>query len=257
METTNELSATKSAFKGAAITVKGLKKKFGTHVVLDGIDFELNQGETVGILGKSGSGKSVIIKSIVRLIEPDSGSVIINGQEVTHLSPKPLNEIRTKIGFLFQSAALYDSMSLYENLAFPLRRHNPKIEEAKVEEKVSQVLEDVGLTEAKDKWPQDLSGGMRKRAGLARTLMLDPEIILYDEPTTGLDPSTSKSISELLRELQETRKVSSIVITHHMPCAHRTTDRILILKDGKIAATGTYETLAASNDAFVASFFEV
>lgn len=247
----------KSATSGAAISVKGLKKKFGKNVVLNGIDFELKKGETLGILGKSGSGKSVIIKSVVRLIEPDSGSVVIGGEEVTKLNSKALDAARTKIGFLFQSAALYDSMSVYENLAFPMRRHNPSISEAEVEKKVTQVLKDVGLTDASDKWPQDLSGGMRKRAGLARTLMLDPEIILYDEPTTGLDTSTSKSISELIRELQDTRKVSSIVITHDMPCAQRTTDRILILRDGKITADGTYETLADSDDPFVASFFEV
>ncbi|NRT14645.1 phospholipid/cholesterol/gamma-HCH transport system ATP-binding protein [Flavobacterium sp. 28A] len=240
----------------AAIEIKNLHKTFGEdNHVLKGINLTVNKGEDLVILGKSGTGKSITIKCIVGLIKADEGEIKVLGEDITKLNTQELNKIRVKVGFLFQNAALYDSMSVRENLDFTLRRHFDSLTEAEIESEIKEVLESVGLAEAIDKMPSELSGGMRKRIGLARTLILKPEIILYDEPTTGLDTITSKEISELIISIQEERKTSSIIITHDMACAKMTADRIMILKDGVIHAEGTYQELENSEEEWVRSFF--
>ncbi|MBU2061589.1 MAG: ATP-binding cassette domain-containing protein [Bacteroidetes bacterium] len=242
--------------KNPVIEINNLHKTFGAdNHVLKGINLTLNKGEDLVVLGKSGTGKSITIKCIVGLIKGDEGKIKVLGQDIMNLNTKELNKIRVKVGFLFQSAALYDSMSVRENLDFTLRRHNEDISEEEITSEIEEVLESVGLAEAIDKMPSELSGGMRKRIGLARTLILKPEIILYDEPTTGLDTVTSKEISELILSIQKERKTSSIIITHDMACAKLTADRILILKEGVVYTEGTYEELEKSEDEWVRSFF--
>lgn len=239
------------------IEIKDLHKTFGKdNTILKGVNLTVNKGEDLVILGRSGSGKSVTIKCIVGLIEPDKGEINVFGQNLLEMSKKELNEVRVKIGFLFQSGALYDSMSVRENLAFTLRAHKRELTEEEVENEVVEALESVGLGDAIDKMPAELSGGMRKRIGLARTLILKPEIILYDEPTTGLDTITSREISELILDIKHKQKTSSIIITHDMACAKMTADRIMVLKDGVIHAEGTYEELEKDEDEWVRSFFE-
>ncbi|WP_431245169.1 ABC transporter ATP-binding protein [Flavobacterium sp. P21] len=239
------------------IEIKNLHKNFGgENAVLKGVNLSVNKGEDLVILGRSGSGKSVTIKCIVGLIEPDQGEIKVFDENVLNLSKTELNKIRVKIGFLFQSAALYDSMSVRENLAFTLRAHKRDLTPEEVENEVMEALENVGLSDAIDKMPAELSGGMRKRIGLARTLILKPEIILYDEPTTGLDTITSREISELILDIKHKQKTSSIIITHDMACAKMTADRIMVLKDGVIHAEGTYEELEKDEDEWVRSFFE-
>ena len=237
------------------IEIKGIYKSFGKNEVLKGVTFSVNKGENLVVLGKSGSGKSIAIKCLVGLVEVDKGEINVFGTDITKLDNNELNEIRVRIGFLFQNAALYDSMSVRENLGFTLKRHAKDLSAEEVENQIKNVLESVGLSEAIDKMPSELSGGMRKRIGLARTLILKPEIILYDEPTTGLDTITSREISELILEIQKKNKTSSIIITHDMPCAKHTGDRIIILKEGIIHAEGTYEELEKSDDEWVRSFF--
>jgi phospholipid/cholesterol/gamma-HCH transport system ATP-binding protein len=238
------------------IEIKNLYKTFGKdNHVLKGINLTVNKGEDLVILGKSGTGKSITIKCIVGLITADKGEIRVLGEDITTLSTQDLNKIRVKVGFLFQNAALYDSMSVRENLDFTLRRHFKNLSENEINAEIDEVLESVGLLEAIDKMPSELSGGMRKRIGLARTLILKPEIILYDEPTTGLDTITSKEISELILRIQKERKTSSIIITHDMACAKMTADRIMILKDGVIHAEGTYTELENSDDEWIRSFF--
>ncbi len=238
-----------------AIDIKGLYKSFGTNDILKGVDLHVKKGENLVVLGKSGSGKSVAIKCLVGLVKVDAGEIKVFGTDITTLSEKELNKIRIKIGFLFQNAALYDSMTVRENLEFPLRRHNKEIGQTEIDEDVNEILESVGLLEAIDKMPSELSGGMRKRIGLARTLILKPDIILYDEPTTGLDTITSREISELILSMQKKYKTTSIIITHDMACAKLTGDRIVILKDGVIEAEGSYEILEKSDNEWVRSFF--
>lgn len=237
------------------IVIKDLYKSFGKNAVLKGVNLTVNKGENLVILGRSGSGKSIAIKCIVGLVIPDQGEINVFGTDITKLSNHELNTIRVRIGFLFQSAALYDSMSVRENLMFILRRHATDLSSEELETEVLQALENVGLAEAIDKMPSELSGGMRKRIGLARTLILRPEIILYDEPTTGLDSITSREISELMLDIQKKNKTTSIIITHDMECAKLTGNRIVILKDGVIHAEGSYETLEKSDDDWVRSFF--
>ncbi|MFV8361062.1 ABC transporter ATP-binding protein [Flavobacterium sp. LS1P3] len=237
------------------IQIKELYKSFGSNEVLKGVTFSVNKGENLVVLGKSGSGKSITIKCIVGLVVADEGEINVFGTDITKIDNNELNEIRVRIGFLFQNAALYDSMSVRENLGFTLKRHAKNLSAEELENQIKDVLESVGLAEAIDKMPSELSGGMRKRIGLARTLILKPEIILYDEPTTGLDTITSREISELLLEIQKKHKTSSIIITHDMACAKHTADRLVILKDGVIHIEGTYEELEKSDDEWVRSFF--
>lgn len=240
---------------GPAIQVSALCKAFAAQKVLDGIDLQVAQGETLAILGQSGTGKSVLLKLLVGLQRPDSGSIRVHGQELAGLPPAQLNALRMKIGFLFQSAALYDSMTVGENVAFPLRRHAVLTERA-CHEQVLLLLASVGMAEAVDKMPEQISGGMRKRVGLARALALAPDILLFDEPTTGLDPITSAEIGELILKLQRERKVASLIVTHDVRVAHAVADRLALIRDGKILLAGTFAELQASRDGFVAHFLD-
>ena len=238
------------------IDINGLWKSFGKeNNVLKGVTLQVKAGENLVMLGKSGSGKSITIKCLVGLLLADKGSLKVFDTDITKLDYAQLNKIRLRIGFLFQNAALYDSMTVRQNLEFPLRRHSKELSDAEVNSAVSEALESVGLLEAIDKMPSELSGGMRKRVGLARTLILKPEIILYDEPTTGLDPITSREISELILSIQQKNKTTSIIITHDMACAKLTGDRIVILREGVIYLEGTYLELEQSKDEWVHSFF--
>ena len=238
------------------IEVNNLKKSFGNTEILSGISFTVNKGENVVILGKSGTGKSVTIKCIAGLLIQDEGSLKVFGREVKDLEEDELKALRCRLGFLFQSAALYDSMTVRENLTCPLKKVLKIKDKAEIKNRCIEVLKAVGLEDAIDKMPADLSGGMRKRMGLARTLIVKPEIILYDEPTTGLDTITSKEISQLILDMQEQYDASSVIITHDMSCAKITADRVLILHDGKCIAEGTYEELENSEDTFIRSFFK-
>ena len=238
------------------IIIKGLYKSFGVNKVLVNFNLELHKGENVAILGKSGSGKSVLIKCIIGLLRPDGGSINILGKDIGELSIHELDEVRTKVGFLFQSNALYDSMTVRENLEFPLRRHWIKLSAAERDKKVMEVLTNVGLAHTVDMMPVELSGGMRKRIALARTLILNPDIILYDEPTTGLDPITGKEISSLIKEIGEKYNTSALIISHDMGCIRMTADRIVILIEGRCYAQGTYDELKKNTDSKVKQFFE-
>jgi phospholipid/cholesterol/gamma-HCH transport system ATP-binding protein len=234
--------------------IRQLSKSFAGVNVLNKINLKISKGENLVIFGKSGSGKSVLIKCLVGLIEPDDGSVILLGKDISELTEADLNLLRKKVGFLFQSAALYDSMTVRENLEFPLRDLRLKSRE-EVDSLVMEALLNVGLEDSIDKMPSELSGGMRKRIGLARTLILRPEIILYDEPTTGLDPITSKEISLLILEVQKKYNTASIIITHDVECARITSNRMIIVKDGEFFAEGTFQDLSKSDDDWVRSFF--
>ncbi len=238
------------------IEITNLKKRFGKLEVLKDITMNLYKGENLIVLGKSGSGKSVLIKCIVRLLESDKGIISILGSDVSALNRKDLRELRKKVGFLFQSGALYDSMTVKENLEFALRRIRKDLKEEDISEKVSEVLDNVGLKDVLNKMPSELSGGMRKRISLARTIIVDPQIMLYDEPTTGLDPITSNEISKLINLVQEKYKTSSIIITHDIECARTTADRIVMLKDGRVYAEGKLEEFEASTDPIIISFFK-
>jgi len=238
------------------IEIQGLKKSFNGVQVLTNINLTVNRGENVVILGKSGEGKSVTIKCITGLMQQDEGSLKVFGNEVSELARQELKDLRKRIGFLFQNSALYDSMTVRDNLAFPLKRVS-KIKDKKEIEKLSmEVLEAVGLADAIDKMPSELSGGMRKRMGLARTLIVRPEIMLYDEPTTGLDTITSKEISNLILDMQRKYDTSSVIITHDIPCARITADRVLIMSQGEYIAEGSCDELENSEDPFVRSFFK-
>ncbi len=239
------------------IEIKDIRKQFGSKEILKGLDLHLKKGENLVVLGKSGTGKSVLIKCIVRLLEPDAGEITVLGEEITTMNSDALNEIRKKIGFLFQSGALYDSMTVRENLEFPLRRIKKGIKKSEVDAKVKEVLENVGLPDAIDKMPSELSGGMRKRISLARTVIVDPEIILYDEPTTGLDPVTSDEIALLINEIQKKYKTSSIVITHDIECARTVADRVVMLKEGHVYKEGTLQEFENDQDDFISSFFQM
>ena len=237
------------------IEIKNLHKTFGEHKVLNGVNATINKGEDVVILGRSGGGKSVTIKCLVGLEQPDKGSIKVFGTEMTKLNGKELNEIRSRIGFMFQNGALYDSMSIRQNLTFALKHHDKDITPEAVEEKITEALDNVGLLDAIDKMPSELSGGMRKRIGMARTLIVKPEIILYDEPTSGLDTITAREISELMVAIQKKHKTTSLIITHDLACAKLTADRIIVLMDGIIVAEGTYAELERSKDPMIKSFF--
>lgn len=238
------------------VEMEHLKKSFGNNHVLQDINLVINKGENLVILGQSGTGKSVLIKCIVGLVDLDEGKLVILGQNVSELKDRELIEIHKKIGFLFQGGALYDSMTVRENLEFPLRRQLRSLKKEEVNLLVVEALQNVGLADTIDKMPSELSGGMRKRLGLARTLILKPEIMLYDEPTTGLDPITSKEISKLILEVQKKYNTSSIIITHDIECAKLTANRIIVIKDGICAAEGSYTELQNSTDEWIRSFFE-
>ena len=237
------------------IHIKGLKKSFGDKEVLKNINLDVYRGENMVILGKSGTGKSVTIQCIVGMLTPDEGELKVLGGEVAEMTEKQLKELRTKIGFLFQSGALYDSMTVRENLEFPLTRVLKIRDQAEIDQRVEEVLDGVGLMDAIDKMPSDLSGGMRKRVGLARTMIVKPEIMLYDEPSTGLDPITSREISQLILKMQKKYKTTSIIITHDMECAEITADRVVIMNDGEYVAEGSFDDIKKSKDEFVRSFF--
>ena len=235
--------------------IEHLKKSFGTNCVLKVINLKISKGENLVVLGKSGSGKSVLIKCLVGLIEPDEGEVLLLGKNIKNLDYAGFNILRKKMGFLFQSGALYDSMTVRENLEFPLR-DDKQISKDEIEILVREALNHVGLEAAIHKMPSELSGGMRKRVALPRFLILKPEIILYDEPTTGLDPITSKEISRLILDIQKKFNTASIIITHDVECARITANRMMIIKDGIFVAEGTFNELSQSQDEWVRSFFE-
>lgn len=243
--------------KEIIIEIKDLSKKFGDNVVLNHFNLNLLEGENLVIMGRSGSGKSVLIKCIVGLVMPDSGTIKIMGQDITKISHKKLNEIRANIGFLFQGSALYDSMTVRENLEFPLRRHENKfVDENNINEIVKSALKDVGLLDAIELMPVELSGGMKKRVALARALILKPKIILYDEPTSGLDPITASEILDLIKSIQKRYNTTSIIITHDEDCAKTISDKIVLLIEGKNYAEGKFEELQNDSDKKVNIFFK-
>jgi len=237
------------------IEINNLKKSFGKQEVLKNVSLRLFNGENLVMLGKSGSGKSVLIKCIVRLLNFDNGTIKAFGEDVSALKNKELAEFRKKIGFLFQSGALYDSMTVQQNLEFPLRRIQKNLSQKEIDKKVKEVLDHVGLADAIDKMPSQLSGGMRKRISLARTIIVDPMIMLYDEPTTGLDPVTSNEISLLINDVHKKYKTSSIIITHDIKCASATADRVIMLQDGEVYMEGDLDKFEKSTDPLIASFF--
>lgn len=240
----------------AVIDIQHLKKSFGDLNVLSDISLQLHKEENLVILGKSGTGKSVLIKCIARLLKADSGTINLLGQEVNGLKNNELDDVRKKIGFLFQSGALYDSMTVKENLEFPLRRIKKDLSHEEVNKKVLEALENVGLEDVLNKMPSELSGGMKKRISLARTIIVDPEIMLYDEPTTGLDPVTAEEISELINTIQKKYKTASIIITHDMECVRTVADRIIMLKEGNVYKEGTLQEFENSTDKYIMSFFK-
>jgi len=243
-------------YNDAVITIKGLKKSFEGNAVLKGVDLELYKGENLVVLGRSGTGKSVLIKVISGLIKPDAGKVTLLGEKMNHVDEKQLQQLRTRIGFSFQNSALYDSMTVRKNLEFPLVRNKKNLTRQEIDTAVETVLEAVGLEQAINQMPAELSGGQRKRIGIARTLILNPEIMLYDEPTAGLDPITCTEINKLINEVQQRYKTSSIIITHDLTCAKETGDRMAILLDGKFERQGSFEEVFNTDDERVKRFFD-
>jgi phospholipid/cholesterol/gamma-HCH transport system ATP-binding protein len=254
--TKQEVINNEPAVSEPVLKIHNLYKSFGDNHVLIDFNLELQKGESVVVLGKSGSGKSVMIKCIVGLLEPDRGTIMMFGRNIPELDDEELDRIRAKVGFLFQGNALYDSMTVRGNLEFPMRRTWIKFSQQEVNKRVVETLEDVGLAHTIDMMPAELSGGMRKRIALARTLILRPEIILYDEPTTGLDPITGKEIIDLMNEIQEKYNTSSLIISHDMKCVQTASDRVVVLIEGKNYAMGTYEQLGKNTDPRVKEFFE-
>lgn len=239
----------------AVIEIKNLSVSFGNNEVLKNVSLKVFNGENLVVVGKSGTGKSVMVKCIVGLINSYSGTIFVMNKDVKSLDRKGLSEMRKQIGFLFQSGALYDSMTVRQNLEFPLRRIRKELSEKQIDQKIYEVLDNVGLYDSIDKMPSQLSGGMRKRIGLARSIIVDPRIMLYDEPTTGLDPTTSDEISTLINSVREKYRTSSVIITHDMKCACKTADRIIMLRDGEVYRTGNCYDFEKSHDPFIRSFF--
>lgn len=257
MEATRTKPSTTAADnREVVIDISHVSKAFGNKEVLKDINMQLHRGENLVVLGKSGQGKSVNIKLMVGMLRQDAGSLKVFDQEVASLSEDELKDLRIRVGFLFQSGALFDSMSVRQNLDYPLTRVLRIHDKHEREQRISEMLEGVGLLDAIDKMPSDLSGGMRKRIGLARTLIMKPEIMLYDEPTTGLDPITSREISELILQMQQKYHTSSVIITHDMACAKITADRVLVMNDGRFIAEGSYDELEATEDELVKHFFK-
>ena len=242
--------------KEIVIDIKGLYKSFGNNHVLRGVDLEVDREENVVVLGRSGTGKSVLIKIICGLLTQDEGSVIVLGEDVKNLSNRRLEQLRLKVGFSFQLSALYDSMTVKENIAFPLMRNFKQLTREEVEERVDTVLNAVSLLKTKNQYPAELSGGQKKRIGIARTLILRPEIMLYDEPTAGLDPISSIEVNKLIRSIQEKFDVSSIIITHDLVCAKTTGDRLIMMFDGVVQKQGTFDEVFDSDDERIKSFYE-
>ena len=237
------------------IEVRNLEKSFGDHKILDGVSFGIDKGESVVIIGRSGGGKSVLLKHLIALLKPDAGQVLIEGEDIVPMNERQLLRVRHKFGMLFQGAALFDSMTVAENIGFPLRRER-QLAEPEIACRVSQVLEMVDLPGTEDKKPSELSGGMRKRVGLARAIVYQPEIVLYDEPTTGLDPIVSDSIDQLIARVRDRLQVTSVVVTHDMRSARRLGQRILMLHNKKIYATGTPDEIFQSQDPIVRQFVD-
>ncbi len=256
------MNAAPTSYKATAgrstqvIAIHDLYKAFGPNEVLRGVDLDVFGGENVAVLGRSGTGKSVLIKIISGMLPPDAGEVLVLGQDVTDLDEKQLRQMRLKIGFSFQNSALYDSMTVRENLEFPLVRNKRQLSRKEIMSSVETVLDAVGLAQTINQLPSELSGGQRKRIGIARTLILQPEIMLYDEPTAGLDPITSTEINGLIREVQERFNTSAIIITHDLTCAKETGDRVAILLDGKFFKQGTFAEVFADKDERVRSFYD-
>ena len=255
VNTSKKPAGTAYSTKEAVIEISHAKKSFGSKTVLEDISMVLHRGENLVVLGKSGQGKSVNIKLITGMLVQDSGSVKVFGNEVKDLGEEALKELRIRIGFLFQSGALFDSMSVRQNMEFPLTRVLKLTDRTEIDQRVDEMLTNVGLLDAAAKAPSELSGGQRKRIGLARTLIMKPEIMLYDEPTTGLDPITSREISELILEMQKKYQTSSVIITHDMACAKITADRVVVMNNGRFVAEGSYTELEASSDDLIKHFF--
>ena len=238
------------------IEIKDLYKSFGSLDVLLGVNLDVYENENVVVLGRSGTGKSVLIKIIAGLLSPDRGQVKVFGQSVPDLDKKELNALRLKIGFSFQNSALYDSMTVRENLEFPLVRNIKNMTRAEIDKAVEEGIDGVGLKKTLDQMPSELSGGQRKRIGIARTLIMNPKIMLYDEPTAGLDPITCQEINELMNEVKERYRTSSIIITHDLTCAKETGDRVAVLFDGKFKYQGTFEEVFSNADPRIRSFYD-
>jgi phospholipid/cholesterol/gamma-HCH transport system ATP-binding protein len=243
-------------YNDKVISIKGLKKSFGDYHVLRGIDLDLYKKENLVVLGRSGTGKSVLIKIISGLLKADEGHVDVLGTDITNITPRDLMELRRRIGFSFQNSALYDSMTVRKNLEFPLVRNQKNLRRKEIDEMVERVLEAVGLKQTINQMPSELSGGQRKRIGIARTLILRPEIMLYDEPTAGLDPITSMEINNLINRVQERFNTSSIIITHDLTCAKATGDRVAMLLDGQFQRQGTFDEVFKSDDERVKQFYD-
>jgi len=244
------------ANKEIVIDIQGLHKSFGNNHVLRGVDLQVARGENVVVLGRSGTGKSVLIKIICGLLTQDKGSVIVLGEDVKNLDTRRLEQLRLKVGFSFQLSALYDSMTVKENIAFPLMRNFRKLSKAEVDSRVDAVLDSVSLIKSKNQYPAELSGGQKKRIGIARTLVLRPEIMLYDEPTAGLDPISSIEINKLIRDISDESNVSSIIITHDLVCAKTTGDRLVMMFDGVVNKEGTFDEVFDTDDQRIKSFYE-
>jgi phospholipid/cholesterol/gamma-HCH transport system ATP-binding protein len=246
-------ATTRTKTNTPSVQVKSLSKSFGTQAVLNGINLEVAQGETLSVLGRSGTGKSVLLKLIIGLHKPDAGSIRVHGEDVTNLPLKELNEVRKKVGFLFQQAALYDSLTVDENVAFPLRRHS-RMSADERNKRVRDLLASVGMDRDAHKLPAELSGGMQKRVGLARALALEPDVLLFDEPTAGLDPITAAETDDLILRLQKERHIASVVVTHDIHGARAISDRLALMRDGQILIEGTFADLQKSRDPFVVQF---